>query len=82
MMFAHSNFKCILFYQNINIYAKALYNSDLTLPSFSKKMFYQLMYSATKSVEFSFDNIMFQEIDGVAMGNPLGPALANIFVGF
>ena len=40
------------------------------------------MHSATKSVEFSFDNIMYQQVNGVAMGSPLGPTHANIFVGF
>ena len=40
------------------------------------------MHNATKSVEFSFDNIMYQQVNGVAMGNPLGLTLANIFVGF
>ena len=42
----------------------------------------KLMKSATSGVEFSFNNIMYKQTDGVAMGSPLGPALANIFVGF
>jgi len=39
------------------------------------------MQLATSSVEFSFNNNMYRQIDCVAMGSPLGPALANIFVG-
>ena len=40
------------------------------------------MKTATTSVEFSFNNIMYRQIDEVAMGSPLGPALTNIFVGY
>jgi len=68
--------------ETIQICPDTLYNGDLIPPVFSKEIFIELMYIATKSVQFSFDNIMYQQIDGVAMGSPLGPALANIFVGF
>ena len=48
-------------------------------PSFPRNIFVELMQLATSSVEFSFHNNMHRQIDGVAMGSPLGPALANIF---
>ena len=40
------------------------------------------MLMVTSGVEFSFDDVMFCQMDGVAMEGPLGPVLANIFVGF
>ena len=40
------------------------------------------MKSATSSVEFSFNNTIYKQTDGVVMGSPLGPALANVFVGY
>ena len=40
------------------------------------------MRLATSGVEFSYNKTMFPQIDGVAMGSPVRPAPANIFVGF
>ena len=48
---------------------------------FLKDVFLELMHSATSMIEFSFDNVIYKQIDRVARGSPLGPALANIFVG-
>ena len=40
------------------------------------------MSMSTTSVEFLFNNDVYKQKDGVAMGSPLGPTLANIFVGY
>ena len=50
--------------------------------SFPHNIFVELMQLATFSVEFSFNNNMHRQIDGVAMGSPLSPALAKSFVGY
>ena len=71
----------------IDICADAIYHDnwgDIDLPTIGllEKSFRQLMEKVTSGVEFSFDGIMSRQIDGVAMGSPLGPILANIFVGY
>ena len=38
-----------------------------------------LLLPCTKNVYFTFENI-YQQKDGVAMGSPLGPVLAGIFM--
>ena len=62
--------------------AGALYRGHLDHPPFAEDTFKELMLIATRGVKFSFNNQMYKILDGVAMGSLLGPALANIFVGF
>ena len=67
--------------ETIDICSKALYHkSDTSSPLLSEMSFRKLM--VTSGVEFLFDEIMYGQVDGVAMGCPLGPLLANIFVGY
>ena len=66
--------------ETIQICADALYSSEHPPAPFPWQIFVELMEMATSSVEFSFNDIMHRKIDGVAMGSPLGPALANILL--
>ena len=45
-----------------------------------KSEFKDLLSLATKESYFVFNNILYKQIDGVAMGSPLGPSLANAFL--
>ena len=66
----------------IQICLDTLYRSDIKQPKISEELLKKLLYKATRDVEFSFNDSMFRQVDGVAMGFPLGPVLANIFLGF
>ena len=68
--------------ETIGICAKAVYLSDEPLPPLKEKSFKKLIHKVTTGVELSFNETMYQQIDGVAMGSPLGPVLVNIFVGY
>ena len=45
-----------------------------------KRVLYYLLKLATSESSFIFDNILYKQIDGVAMGSPLRPTLANGFL--
>ena len=40
----------------------------------------KLLLLCTKNEHFTFNNETYQQIDGVAMGSPLGPVIAGIFM--
>ena len=65
--------------ETIDICIHKLYNSN-SPPALPKAVFKELLIFATKSSHFKFNNQYYDQIDGVAMGSPLGPVLANVFM--
>ena len=51
-----------------------------TVEGLSKTEFKELLSVATKDSHFIFDDTLYEQINGVAMGSPLGPTLANTFL--
>ena len=68
--------------ETIQICLDALYRCDgIEAPNIDEGLLRKLLLKCTRDVEFSFNGLMFRQTDGVAMGSPLGPVLANVFLG-
>lgn len=66
--------------ETIDTIAKYLYPKDaVSCMPFPEKSFRKLMTVATGGI-FMYKDKLYTQIDGVAMGNPLGPTLANFFL--
>ena len=57
----------------IEICLKVLCHSDLKHPQMPEFVCKEMLRMAVLGVVFSFDGKMYKQIDGVAMGSPLGP---------
>ena len=68
--------------ETIEIATSSLYSDPMLSPSLSSSFFKQLLQLAVKNVLFIFNGKLFSQFDGVGMGNPLGPTLANVFLCF
>ena len=66
--------------ETIDISIDSLYKDDENSPKIPQDVFRNLLTVAPKESFFMFNNKFYKQIDGVAMGSPLGPALANIFM--
>ena len=65
--------------ETINITANLLEKNNL-LGDVSKETMIELLLLATSNVQILTDDGYYTQIDGVAMGSPLGPYLANVFL--
>ena len=68
--------------ETINICADRVYQGKKKVKGLLKRQFKKLLTHATKSSCFLFNGTYYCQIDGVAMGSPLGPTLANLFLAY
>ena len=68
--------------KTINICTNLLYNNEDVIEGINKSEFKNLLSLATQESYFIFNDVLYKQKDGVAMGSPLGPTMANVFLSF
>ena len=66
--------------ETIDIIINRLFSSSTQFSGFSHAQFRKLLYFAVKNCHFLFNGRLYEQVDGVAMGSPLGPSFANTFL--
>ena len=64
----------------IDVILRKVYDEKLIKTDITKDEMETLLLLCTKEVHFSFKDEIYVQSDGVAMGSPLGPLLANIYM--
>ena len=67
--------------ETIDITINLIFNHNPNL-NITRKELKKLFLFTTSQTHFIFNSKFYNQIDGVAMGSPLAPVLANIFMGF
>ena len=68
--------------ETISIGVEELFSNSNEVQNLSKKEVYDLLNLATKESLFIFNGDYYYQTDGVAMGSPLGPTLADLFMSY
>ena len=66
--------------ETIDICLELLFNKKRKVKGMLKKHVKELLTQAVKSSAFMFNDVYYKQVDGVAIGSPLGPTLANLFL--
>ena len=66
--------------ETIDICCDELFKDKQRVEGMNRREFRQLMEFATKEMLFLYNGSYYKQVEGVAMGSPLGPILANIFL--
>ena len=64
----------------IDLILKKIYRDNLITTKLKEAQLKELLVLCTKEIHFSYNEKLYKQVDGVAMGSPLGPVLANIFM--
>ena len=75
-----SLFTMIPLNESIDIALDYAFHENEKVHGLSRNQFKKLLQMSTKETNFLFNGNVFDQIDGVAMGSPLAPILANIFM--
>ena len=67
--------------ETIDIAINLVFNHNPNL-NITRKEFKKLFLFATSQTHFIFNSRFYNQFDGVVIGSPLAPVLANIFMGF
>ena len=68
--------------ETINICTNLIYDNVDVIEGMNKLEFKNLLSLATQESYFLFNDVLYKQKDGVAMGSPLGPTIANFFLSF
>ena len=68
--------------ETIDIIVNKAFENATLYHGFSVFQLRKLLCLGVKNGHFLFNNSLYEQVDGVAMGSPLGPLFANIFLAF
>ena len=68
--------------ETIKISTESVYGQNDSVEGLNKSEFKELLSLSIKESSFIFNEILYKQIDGLSMGSPLGPTLANPFLCF
>ena len=68
--------------ETIDIISNCVFANAVRFHGLTRCEFRKLLCFAVKNCHFLSNGVLYQQIDGVAMGSPLGPLFANIFLSF
>ena len=64
----------------IELILNKIYRDRIVKTKLKREEMKKLLQICTKEMHFSFNDVIYRQVDGVAMGSPLGPVLANVFM--